>query len=410
MTAQLTASDARDQADKIDYLDGLRGLAAFSVVLAHLATGFYPTLYTGDPRQAHHAWEVWLAGSPFNLVATGNCFVCIFFMLSAYVLTHSVLTKNRQDYLPALIVSRYVRLTLPILATGFIAWLILAQGWIQAARTSNSYWWLATLYVFEPDFLGMVRESLFEVYRFDTAYNPALWTMRIELLGSFMVFAILACCRSALSRLIAYVVFALFFFSPYYFCFIAGMFFYDIRHWSARERAANGFVSGGLTAALLVAGFFLGSYPYAYTIDTWYQGIADLLVPALSEAAIVTVHLAGAILLMLAVERSIHIKRLLTGRIFQFWGRNAFSIYLLHLILIVSVFSGVFNRALALTSYDMACAIAAFVFFLTLLTAASGLFRLVDNPSVVLSRRIGRAIRSMQQKGWRIAVTAWARP
>ncbi|MGZ3160138.1 MAG: acyltransferase family protein, partial [Burkholderiaceae bacterium] len=267
--------------DKIRYLDGLRGVAALAVVLSHILLGFYPAFYTGDPRQAHHSWEVWMAGSPFNLVSIGNCFVCIFFMLSGYVLTYSVLSKQRQNQFLALAVGRYIRLTLPILTSSFFAYLVLKAGWVahvQIAGATNSYWWLPTLYQFPPNFTDMAIESVYGVYQYTVNYNPALWTMRIELLGSFMVFGILMICRPRMLRMVAYLVLSFFFFSPYYFCFIVGMFFFDIREhiqYSSRpDRDFHHTTSSIMTALLALFGLFLGSYPYAYTNGTWYEGIA----------------------------------------------------------------------------------------------------------------------------------------
>ncbi|CAN5370281.1 acyltransferase [soil metagenome] len=391
--------------DKIRYLDGLRGVAALAVVLSHVLIGFYPAFYTGDPRQAHHAWEVWAAGSPFNMVSIGNCFVCIFFMLSGYVLTYSVLSKQRQSQFLALAAGRYVRLTLPILASSFLAYLILKSGGtahVEVAPATNSYWWLPTLYQFTPDFADMSIESVYRVYQFDTNYNPALWTMRIELLGSFMVFGILALCRSVRLRMAAYLLVSLFFFSPYYFCFIAGMFFYDVRSITQRVSPAgkqsSRIISSAITGMLFILGAFLGAYPYAYTVGTWYQGLADLLVPQLGGDALVAVHLLAAALLMLAVERSVLIRRLLCGRLLQFVGRNAFSIYLLHLILIVSVFSASFQWAFAKVSYDAAFWLAALVFIAVLLLLSNGMYSLIDRPSVQLGHRIGRAIERAQQR------------
>lgn len=394
-------NNTQSGADKIRYLDGLRGVAALSVVMAHVLIGFYPTFYTGDARQAHNSWEVWAAGSPFNMVSIGNCFVCIFFMLSGYVLTYSVVSKQRQSQFLALAVGRYVRLTLPIFASSFLAFLVLKLGWVyhvEVALDTNSYWWMPTLYQFTPSFADMSVESLYGVYQFDTNYNAALWTMRIELLGSFMVFGILMFCRSVKLRMAAYLLISVFFFSPYYFCFIAGMFFYDIRGVTQQPPKTHRAASTALTALLILFGAFLGSYPQAYTVGTWYQGIADLLVPTLSGDAIIIAHLAAALMLMLAVERSMAIRKVLCSAFLQFVGRNAFSIYLLHLILIVSVFAGSFKLSHWWLQYDAAFFVAAAIFIALLLLISNGMFYLVDRPSVQFSRHVGRAIEAAQRQ------------
>ncbi|MGZ5780891.1 MAG: acyltransferase family protein [Burkholderiaceae bacterium] len=414
---QLTLENQKLQSgvDKIRYLDGLRGVAALAVVLAHILTGFYPTLYSGDPRQAHNFWEVWTAGSPFNMVAIGNCFVCIFFMLSGYVLTYSVLSKQRQNQFVALAIGRYIRLTLPIFASSFFAYLILKSALVahvQAAATTNSYWWLATLYQFTPSFTDMAVESIYGVYQYSVNYNPALWTMRIELLGSFMVFGILMVCRPVRLRMVAYLIISLFFFSPYYFCFIVGMFFYDIRERTQQppslDRAANKKTSTAITALLIVFGVFLGAYPYAYTNGTWYEGIATLLLLKLDgEDTIIIAHLVAAVMLLLAVERSISIRKILCGTFLQFIGRNAFSIYLLHLILLVSVMSGSYKWLSSKLPYDVAVFVAAIIFISLLLIISNAMFYFIDRPSVRLSHRVGRAIEAIQTQVLRAISLKW---
>jgi len=72
---------------ELRYFTGLRGLSCLVVVLAHMVVAFYPALYTGKPAQAHHGWESALANSPAGLLCAGNFMVCIFFVLSAYVLS-----------------------------------------------------------------------------------------------------------------------------------------------------------------------------------------------------------------------------------------------------------------------------------------------------------------------------------
>ena len=164
-----------------------------------------------------------------------------------------------------------------------------------------------------------------------------------------------------------------------------------------------------LTALLILSGLFLGAYPYAYTIGTWYQGIADLLVPHFSGDAIIVVHLVAAVLLMLAVERSMAIRKILCGTFLQLVGRNAFSIYLLHLILIVSAFAGSFNWALKWLSYDAAFWFAAAIFSALLLLLSNAMFYLVDRPSVRLSRSIVRAIVAAQHQLLRAIALKWKR-
>ena len=83
---------------KIKYLNGLRGVAAFQVVIHHFILAFYPALFSGPDIQTHMAGgiEVSASGSVFNLLWDGNFAVCIFFILSGFVLSHKFFIKKEK--------------------------------------------------------------------------------------------------------------------------------------------------------------------------------------------------------------------------------------------------------------------------------------------------------------------------
>ncbi len=95
------------------YLDGLRGVSALIVVLVHGIIAFDFALYTGLNENSLTDWDIPISAFPFLLPMAGNYSVCIFFVLSGFVLSHSF--RNTRLGSLALIVKRYIRLTLPIL-------------------------------------------------------------------------------------------------------------------------------------------------------------------------------------------------------------------------------------------------------------------------------------------------------
>ena len=72
---------------RLSHLDGLRGAAAFSVFVCHFVQTFLPHIYYLDRSESHGLWEDEFATSPFNIVVNGNFAVCLFFVLSGYVLS-----------------------------------------------------------------------------------------------------------------------------------------------------------------------------------------------------------------------------------------------------------------------------------------------------------------------------------
>jgi len=143
------------------HLDGLRGIAALIVVSLHGILAFDFALYTGLPADSHGAWDIRISGLPFLLPLAGDYAVCLFFALSGFVLAHSFSRTNLGA--SALIVKRYARLCLPILAACLSSWALLASGLTfnhDAARVIGSSW-LDSQMRQEPDLQTALRDGLY---------------------------------------------------------------------------------------------------------------------------------------------------------------------------------------------------------------------------------------------------------
>jgi peptidoglycan/LPS O-acetylase OafA/YrhL len=168
------------------FLDGIRGWASVMVVLAHVLRGIaIPAAPSYDKK--------------FLLfVSDGTLAVYIFFVVSGFALSAAYFETGKSKLLTNTALRRYPRLTLPIFLSSFLAFLVLQFGLVfshQAAVFANSAFWLGTFFNFLPSFSDFLRFSLFDVYfNYDgtRTYNPALWTMSIELSGSMFVLGFLA--------------------------------------------------------------------------------------------------------------------------------------------------------------------------------------------------------------------------
>ncbi len=124
---------------------------------------------------------------------SGDLAVGVFFVLSGDALSAPFFSGGGARVVDRLLVRRYFRLTIPIALCCSLTYLIMVVDLdfhAQAARILQLPDWLGRFLQFTPSIGGLVRYSLMDVYLAHTtglSYNPFLWTMSMELLGSIYV-------------------------------------------------------------------------------------------------------------------------------------------------------------------------------------------------------------------------------
>lgn len=203
----LAASKTRDittnpVASGKDYTaEGVRGLAALTVFFAHFGLCFFPggfnTLYPGlqTSPAAEGAIEAFLRTPLLTLLWNGNFAVCIFFVLSGFVLSKPYYAGNQIETLRDRYLKRYLRLSIPIAASVLLGYALMRAGLLRsaaAAELSHSDW-LKTYWSFSPSFADALRDAAYRViFLGEFRFNPPLWTMKIEFIGSLITFAFYA--------------------------------------------------------------------------------------------------------------------------------------------------------------------------------------------------------------------------
>lgn len=172
-------------------LDGLRGIASIIVLCVHGIIAFNFAIFTGQTKHSIFSWDIYYSGAPFLLPLAGNFGVCLFFVLSGYVLSISLSNSNLG--LIALIFKRYTRFTIPILAACLTSYALLASGFIynqEFALISKSTW-LADQMQQNPILSEAIYEgligALWTTNPTKTTYSAVLWTMPIEFRGSIIM-------------------------------------------------------------------------------------------------------------------------------------------------------------------------------------------------------------------------------
>lgn len=175
-----------DDHGRIRSLDGLRGAAAVVVLLYHsiilspVAAALYLAPQNDGPSIGSPFWII--ARSPLQLFFSGQEAVLVFFVLSGFALTIPVLRATSFDWL-AYYPRRLVRLMLPVAASVIIAAIIILCT-PQDPSLATSQWAGPFLPVdLNP---GAVIQGI-DLLGGDGSINNPLWSLRYEVLFSLLL-------------------------------------------------------------------------------------------------------------------------------------------------------------------------------------------------------------------------------
>jgi peptidoglycan/LPS O-acetylase OafA/YrhL len=361
------------------YLDGLRGAAACMVLLGHLSIALAIQL------------------GPLRIFANGNFGVCIFFILSGYVLAS--LAQNSTLSLSAQTIRRYLRLAIPILLTSSVAWALLALGAYhnKAAGEIVGSWWMAAWYQFEPSFTDMVGQSVYGCFvGLQPIYNSNLWTMQPELVGSFYVFLINAISGNRILRAGLLLTWAGFNLTGYFPLFAAGAFLFEFES-ELRSFYAKTFHTSALKGlaifALVCVGFYLGGMPELKPGPAlrWYGWL-----PQFANDNAMRWHQIAALASMVAALLSPILQSIFGSALGRYLGRISFVMYLFQVPLICSYTAWVVVTMSGsgqpgwLVVTTAAVSTVAVIFLISTV-----MYRFIDENGVRLSRLAGRQVDSL---------------
>lgn len=375
---------------KLEYLNGLRGLAALIVVLHHFAYSFL-VFSTKGIAPIHYEFERWVYATPLQLLVAGNFAVCIFFVLSGFVLSYAFFSTGQTRVVRSAAVKRYFRLMPPVLASVVISWLLLTLGWHahhQAAAISGAPWldnfWPRAVSIGEALYYGAYGILLGGAS--PGLLNNALWTMRVELLGSMLVFATLAIVGRLRWRWLAYAALMVATWQTYYVAFVIGIVLCDLAS-QPRKRPSLPWPVG---AALGALGLWLGAAPIPGPEATPYDSLPG--VSADPQQAFIFMHIIGAAMVLVTLVGSPLAQRFFGSRPLSYLGKISFSIYLLHVLVLGSVGSYIFVTVYPVHGYATALAWAGTGYLVVCLLAADIFTRYVDGPTIRFASWLGRKI------------------
>ena len=169
---------------RIDWIDGLRGIACLGVFVYHFLRYTFPATYDGNAENIKvFNSEVVCSNNPLAFIVNGNFYVCLFFLISAFVLSLQVIDKQNKKDIAVMLFKRYPRLALPVTIIGIISFvvgkLLLFVGFdAQIPAQSLNVIQLIKELLFDTWFIG--SENVLSVF----------WMLSILFYGSFITIII----------------------------------------------------------------------------------------------------------------------------------------------------------------------------------------------------------------------------
>lgn len=328
-------------------LEAMRGLAAIVVLVHHVLLGFAPYI-SGLLPQARDTSS--FVGKWYFFLFNGTSSVTFFFTLSGFVLCWSYFNSGDKSHLLKAFFKRWPRLAGLVLITSLSSYLIFKLGFYYyepASVISKSTWlfnfgcptpycadgWATRL---EPSLLDAFTQGLTTFFTGNSTYNTNLWTMKLEFIGSIVVFLIAAFISQILSfnhLITASIIFLIWALSinPYLVPFIAGIFLSAI---VAKYKTKIGL---HLAISMIIFGVYLLSYLVPEKDFAW---VGLIQYPTLIADNIrIIINTIASVLIILSIMTNDLIFNQINGRFFSFLGKLSFPLYLVHTLVICSISS-----------------------------------------------------------------------
>lgn len=371
----------------IRYLDSLRGIACFIVVLSHLSLVYYPYLhnFNNGAIPETNSMQFYIHNSSFSIIYSGTFAVYLFFILSGFVLTHSMLNKDIEKYMEAY-VSRYFRLMIPALISCVFAYLIYGNiNYIYDGKLSE---WFNEIIVNKPNIIDAIYAGAIEPFVYGKSqYNIILWTMKTELIGSFFIYL---CCYMYKTEtkyfhiIIGAVFISLFFLDQLIMLGIICFFFGFICNIKYNQ------INFKFPLLCLLLGLYLGG---VHVGSQSYSIINDIL----KSKSYVICNMASAILVFLFVIRSRNTKKILGNSFLVKIGQLSFPIYLIHMPVMIFMTAKLFPVIYNGFNYNESVAISALAIIVVTFILSIPFYK-IDKFSVKVSKNIAKNILSKCNK------------
>lgn len=367
--------------NKVHSAESLRGLACLAVVFSHFFGTFFPQLHNfyGSNLPKFEFIEL-IYNSPFAFFYSGTGAVFVFFVLSGYVLTLSFLkSKDSKRKLKESLIKRYPRLAIPAIFSCLLMWVVLHFS-VDLENVSE---WFRSVGAKTPNLLEAIYSGAIGSFIFGEAkYNPVLWTMQIELLGSLIVYLI---CFFQKNNIIKYALVVISILASMSLSFMAflGILSFILGHFLY-------FFSRRIPEFICIFLFIVGLYFCgAHNESASYTVFSKII----GERTYNILNFFGGGLIVFASIKSNIIDNFFNKNILLSLGKLSFSIYLVHIPIMYILGVPIFNIFLN-EGFNFVASALISIFISLLFTIALSVFysRYIDDFAIKFSNSLSKLI------------------
>lgn len=313
------------------WLDRVKGIACVVVFLNHFFLTFGYTCLGLNKI---------VSLRPFHVLVNGNYAVCLFLLISAYVISVPIYRQKNFEKVQKTLAKRYPRLMLPVFFSSLFVYFLynLVGYYNQEAGNILGNQWLMGKYVEPLTLKDLFLTSLIRVWwNGDASFNAPFWMLQILFFGTFLT--VIVTMITAIEKQYGGIILAMLtliytYLGSFYLCFILGTLLAYLKcrtnfweKWKKRK------IFLGINIILLISSFCLPGY-------------ADIIVKVMtcifSENAFVCngsfYNIMGSFLLVFSLMGMERVKQCLEkSKILNAISQISFSVYLVHWPIICSL-------------------------------------------------------------------------
>lgn len=379
---------AKATTQRIRALDGLRGFAAVVVVLHHvlLVDNWFADALVKFDALPSDDWKGLLYYSPLHIFFAGTEAVLVFFMLSGIVLVRAF--PGFSSLSASYFVSRLTRLYLPI--WGSIIFALLLTFARPDRVPPGISWWLLGNYrtitaegvLEDTNQLNTLLTESAVLLNYSDLYsnwlNSSLWSMKIEILASIVLFLFVLGSKRPMIFLAGFCLVVFFVdLDPVVRQYLQFLMFFAAGAWLAVSKYRPGKLAANLLVVVSLV-FFTTPWVLRGQSSDFASGDLEL-----------AMGLIGAISIGFAVLGDSSFRTWLETKPLQYLGSRSYSIYLVHAPVVTLVGFWVVNLTGSIQNWFLVAPLA----FVLALTAGEAFHWVVENPSLRASRFLKAAIK-----------------